>query len=157
MAAQGKASGNFAGIPIPMAAIPVCVCILAYHDLLLWTEQSGYADWAVRVAQTLTAPGVRNWLLASILFVLSLGMISTFEYISTKNIRLPRRRPFRFLAFVLMCLVMLFTLEFTMTLAILMLVYCLHGPIMWMFFKRDRDSEEEEIFTAGEDEEEAES
>jgi len=154
MASRGKASGNFAGIPIPMAAIPVCVCILAYGELMQWTGQNGYSESMMSIASTLTNPLVRNWTFASILFVLSLGMISTFEYVSTKNMRLPRKRPFRFLALVLMCLVMLFTLEFTLTLAILMLVYCLHGPVMWMFFKRDRDAEEDELFTAESEEDE---
>lgn len=154
MAARGKANGNFMGIPIPMAAIPVSVCILAYHELMQWSPDTGYAPWALAVARFVTEPFTRNWLFAGILFMLSLGMISTFEYVSTKNMRLPRRRPFRFLAFVLMCLVMLLTLEFTLTLAILMLAYCLHGPVMWIFFKRDRGEEEEEIFTAGHEEEE---
>ncbi len=156
MAQKGRASGNFMGIPIPMAAIPVCVCILAYHELLLWAEGGEQAAWAVAAAQWLTEPAARNWVFASILFVLSLGMISTFEYVSTKNMKLPRKRPFRFLALVLMCLVMLFTLEFTLTLAILMLVYCLHGPVMWLFFKRDRGMEEEELFTSGQEDDEAE-
>ena len=155
MAARGKASGNFTGIPIPMAAVPVCVCILAYHDVMGWTADSGHGAFAVRIADVLTNPQVRNWVFASILFVLSLGMISTFEYVSTKNMKLPRKRPFRFLAFVLMSVVMLLTLEMTLTLAILMLVYCLHGPVMWLFFKRDRDLEEAEIFTSGDDDEEA--
>jgi CDP-diacylglycerol---serine O-phosphatidyltransferase len=154
MASKGKASGNFTGIPIPMAAIPVCVCILAYHEMLLWTSEGGHAGWALTMADVLTRPVVSNWIFVGILFVLSLGMISTFEYVSTKNMRLPRKRPFRFLAFVLMCLVMLFTLEFTLTLAVLMLIYCLHGPVMWLFFKIDKAKEEEEIFSSGEEDEE---
>lgn len=149
MASRGKASGNFTGIPIPMAAIPVCVCILAYHELLLWNSESGYHAWAVQIASTLTTPLVRDWTFTAILFVLSLGMISTFEYVSTKNIKLPRKRPFRFLAAVLMSVGLFATLELTLTLAILMLVYCLHGPVMWLFFKRDKGAEEDDLFTSG--------
>lgn len=153
MASRGKASGNFTGIPIPMAAIPVCVCILAYHELLMWSAEAGYKDWAVQIAATLTNPLVRDWTFAAILFVLALGMISTFEYVSTKNIKLPRKRPFRFLAVVLMSIGLLATLEFTLTLAVLMLVYCLHGPVMWLFFKRDKGADEEDVFTSGIDDE----
>jgi CDP-diacylglycerol--serine O-phosphatidyltransferase len=115
----GKASGNFTGIPIPMAAMPLCAFIMS-------------------------------------MFALALGMISTFEYVSTKNIKLPRKRPFRFLAFVLMLTVLLFTLEFTVTLSLLLILYCLHGPVMWLFFKRDRTAEEEELFIAGDEDDEEE-
>jgi CDP-diacylglycerol---serine O-phosphatidyltransferase len=149
MASKGKASGNFAGIPIPMAAIPVCVCCLAYFDVLRWTAEAGIHESLIRFAEVLTTPNVRNWVFASIMFALSLGMISTFEYFSTKNLRLPRKKPFRVLALVLICLVMFFTLEFTLTMAILMLLYCLHGPVLWLFLKRDKGHDEDEVFTSG--------
>ena len=152
MSSKGKASGNFTGIPIPMAALPICVCVLAYHDVQEWSQGGNSALWAQNLALWLMKEQNLNYVFGGILFLLSLGMISTFEYVSTKNIRLPRKKPFRVLAAVLMCLVMLFTLEFTLTLSILMLVYCLHGPIMWVFLKRDNAALEEEIFT-GEDEE----
>ena len=150
----GKASGNFTGIPIPMAAMPVCVYVMLQSELTNWTTGNGYAPWAVNVADFLTTPSVRNYTLVGIMILLALGMISTFEYWSTKNLRLPRKRPFRFLAALVVCTVLLFTLEFTMTLSLLLLLYCLHGPVMWLFFKRDRTAEEEELFTAGDDDEE---
>lgn len=150
----GKASGNFTGIPIPMAAMPVCVFVLAQFEFLNWNEENGYPAWMVSLSDTLTRGQVRDVVLAVIMFLLALGMISTFEYFSTKSIRLPKKRPFKFLAAVVVTIVLLFTLEFTITLAILLLVYCLHGPVMWLFFKRDRGDEEEEIFSAGDDDEE---
>lgn len=151
----GKASGNFAGIPIPMAAMPVAVFILAQSELDQWSSANGYEPWAVNLAEMLTTPWVRNITLLVIMFALALGMISTFEYVSSKKLRLPRKRPFRFLAMVLMLTVVFFTLEFTLTLAILLLAYCLHGPVMWLFFKRDKVDEEEELFvTESEDDDE---
>lgn len=150
----GKASGNFTGIPIPMAAMPVCVFVLAQHDLLKWTAENEYPEWAIAFAQFVGSPAFNAYGLAAILFLLALGMISTFEYISTKKMRLPRKRPFRFLAALVMVTVLVFTFEFTMTLAILLLAYCLHGPVMWLFFKRDQTAVEEELFTAGDEDDE---
>lgn len=152
----GKASGNFTGIPIPMAAMPLCAFIMSQFEFQGWTVANGYSEWAVQLAATLLRPDVRNLFLVLLMFALALGMISTFEYVSTKNIKLPRKRPFRFLAFVLMLTVLLFTLEFTVTLSLLLILYCLHGPVMWLFFKRDRTAEEEELFIAGDEDDEEE-
>ncbi|NBX17311.1 MAG: CDP-diacylglycerol--serine O-phosphatidyltransferase [Proteobacteria bacterium] len=152
----GKASGNFTGIPIPMAAMPLCAFIMSQYEFRSWTPQNGYADWAVQLASNLLRHDVRNVFLILLMFALALGMISTFEYISTKNIKLPRKRPFRFLAILLMLTVLMFTFEFTVTLSLLLILYCLHGPVMWLFFKRDRTADEEELFISGEEDEEEE-
>ena len=152
----GKASGNFTGIPIPMAAMPLCAFLMSQYEFKDWTPANGYSSWAVQLAGSLTRPDVRNVFLIFLMFALALGMISTFEYISTKNIRLPRKRPFRFLALILMITVLMFTFEFTVTLSLLLILYCLHGPVMWLFFKRDRTAEEEELFISGDDDEEEE-
>lgn len=152
----GKASGNFTGIPIPMAAMPVCAFIMSQYEFKEWTLANGYSEWAVRLATQLLRSDVRALFLIFLMFALALGMISTFEYVSTKNIKLPRKRPFRFLAFILMLTVLLFTLEFTVTLSLLLILYCLHGPVMWLFFKRDRTAEEDELFISGDEEDEEE-
>jgi CDP-diacylglycerol--serine O-phosphatidyltransferase len=152
----GKASGNFTGIPIPMAAMPLCAFLMSQFEFKDWTVANGYAEWAVRLSSALLRPEIRNVFLVFLMFALALGMISTFEYISTKNIKLPRKRPFRFLAFILMLTVLLFALEFTVTLSLLLILYCLHGPVMWLFFKRDRTADEEDLFTSGDEEEEEE-
>ncbi|NBO38251.1 CDP-diacylglycerol--serine O-phosphatidyltransferase [bacterium] len=152
----GKAGGNFTGIPIPMAAMPLCAFIMSQYEFAQWTPAANYSEWAIKLASTLTRPDVKNVFLIFLMFALAFGMISTFEYVSTKNIKLPRKRPFRFLAILLMITVLLFTLEFTVTLSLLLILYCLHGPVMWLFFKRDRTAEEEELFIAGDEEDEEE-
>ncbi|MEY4063844.1 MAG: hypothetical protein RIR26_52 [Pseudomonadota bacterium] len=152
----GKAGGNFTGIPIPMAAMPLCAFIMSQYEFSGWTAGNGYSAWAVRLAETLMRPEFRNVFLIALMFALAFGMISTFEYISTKNLRLPRKRPFRFLSILLMFTVLLFTLEFTVTLSLLLILYCLHGPVLWLFLKRDRTAEEEELFIAGDEDDEEE-
>lgn len=151
----GKASGNFTGIPSPMAAAPLAVYVLAQDELLRWSSESGYHHLQVQASRFLTADRIRELSLLVIVALLGFGMISTFEYLSTKTLRLPRKKPFRVFAFSLIALTLLLTVEFTLSLVILMLVYTVHGPILWLFLKRDKDAEEEELFMTEEEEDEA--
>lgn len=153
----GKASGNFTGIPIPMGAAPLAVYILAFQSLREWSSSPNSYEWQKLVGEFVTRPEVNSWILFGIVLVLAFGMISTFEYISSKSIRLPRKHPFRVFALVLVSLILLFSIDFTVTLTIFMLAYCIHGPILWLFFKRDRGAEEEELFSHSEDDEDEES
>ncbi|MES2614851.1 MAG: CDP-diacylglycerol--serine O-phosphatidyltransferase [Bdellovibrionota bacterium] len=141
----GKANGTFTGIPIPMAAAPVAVFVMAQAELSSWSLKDKM-DWEILLAQTLTVPAVRNITLLIILFLLALGMVSTFEYHSHKSLRLPRKRPFRVFALVLILCALFFTLQFVVSLALLLIVYCLHGPILWIFTRRDNAAEEDELF-----------
>ncbi len=146
--AMGKTSGNFTGIPIPMAAAPLAVFIMAQNELATW-NLSDHAQWEVTLAQTLTNPDVRNITLLIIMFLLALGMISTFEYLSHKSMHLPKKRPFRVLAAVLIICAIIFILQFVVSLALFLIIYCFHGPVLWIFTRKDKAAEEEELFEAG--------
>ena len=63
-------------------------------------------------------PDVRNITLLIIMFLLALGMISTFEYVSHKAMHLPKKRPFRVLAAVLIICAIIFILQFVVSLAL---------------------------------------
>lgn len=154
MSNAGKASGNFTGIPIPMAAAPVAVYVLAYQDLAGWLSAADMAEWRRQIAAFLTAPEINAWFLFGITFLLAFGMISSIEYMSHKKLRLPRKHPFRVFAAVLAAMVLLFSIEFTLTLTVLLIAYCLHGPVLWLFSRsRRHEIPEEEIFDAGEEDE----
>jgi CDP-diacylglycerol--serine O-phosphatidyltransferase len=142
---MGRANGNFTGIPIPMAAAPLAVCIMAYEELRTWTAVD-YSPWELSLAATLTHPLVLQISLLAIMFLLALGMISTFEYHSHKSLRLPRKRPFRVFAGLLIVMALFLNLQFIVSLALLLLIYCLHGPVLWLFTHKDRAAEEEELF-----------
>lgn len=146
--AMGKANGNFTGIPIPMAAAPLAVFIMAQNELSSWSL-ADHSKWEVFLAQTITLPEVRNITLLVITFLLALGMVSSFEYLSHKSLRLPRKRPFRVLAAVLIACALIFILQFVVSLALLLIIYCLHGPVLWIFTRKDKAEEEEELFEAG--------
>ncbi|MGY3804916.1 CDP-diacylglycerol--serine O-phosphatidyltransferase [Pigmentibacter ruber] len=146
--AMGKTSGNFTGIPIPMAAAPLAVFIMAQNELSTWSLNE-HSAWEVSLAQFLTTPDVRNITLLIIMFLLALGMISTFEYLSHKSMRLPKKRPFRVLAAVLIICAIIFILQFIVSLALFLIIYCFHGPVLWIFTRKDKAAEEEELFEAG--------
>lgn len=142
---MGKASGNFTGIPIPMAAAPIAVYLMAQVELAKWTPTT-HANWEWEMAKVLTTPMVSSITLLVVMFLLALGMISTFEYLSHKAIKLPRKRPFRVLAGVVIICALFLNLQFVLSLTLLLFVYCLHGPVLWLFTRKDRAAEEEEIF-----------
>lgn len=148
--AMGKTNGNFTGIPIPMAAAPLAVFIMAQNELSTWSI-SDHSQWEVKLALLLTSPDIKNIMLLVITFFLALGMISTFEYLSHKSLQLPRKRPFRVLATVLIICALVFILQFVVSLALLLIIYCFHGPILWLFTHKDKAEEEEELFEAGND------
>jgi len=153
----GKAKGNFTGIPIPIAAGALAVFILAQADVREWLQdpifqQMGLQNTLTRLLLPLISPLWQRTIMLILVFLLALGMVSTFEYLSLKNIKLPRKRPFRVLAGLLISMILFFTIEHTLTLSVFMILYCLHGPIMWLFFKRDRDLEEDELFVSEDDE-----
>lgn len=145
----GRASGNFSGIPIPIAAAGVAVYVLLENDLTQWLIDDSLPDFGVMTATFLLSAGVRKITVSVLLFVLALGMISTFEYFSTKKIRLPRKKPFRVFAGILVGTIVLVSLDLTITLSVLLLTYYLHGPLMALIYKRDRSEEEDVIFRAG--------
>lgn len=139
----GRANGNFTGIPIPMAAAPLAIFVLGHEELRGWLASSTNPEWQNRVATFLLDPKIGAWLLFGIVLLLAFGMISNFEYLSHKSIRLPRKHPFRFLAGVLVTLVLLLSIEITLTLAIMLILYCIHGPILWLIGKGRRFNDED--------------
>lgn len=146
----GKTSGNFTGIPIPMAATPLAVFIMAQAELSSWSAKDKMG-WEMNLAHILTDTSVRGIILLVIVFLLALGMVSTFEYYSHKSLKLPRKRPFRVFALVVILCALFFTLQFFVSLALLLIIYCLHGPILWIFTRKDKADEEDEIFQSEED------
>src|SRR5690606_24899910 len=72
-----KASGNFTGIPSPMAAAPIAVFILAQWGLSRWTVADS-SDFALRIAEFVTSPDAKRFIMLGVVLVVAFGMISTF-------------------------------------------------------------------------------
>jgi CDP-diacylglycerol--serine O-phosphatidyltransferase len=142
----GKVSGAFTGLPIPAAACAVTVLILAHMELdtMDLASQPPWVMSLLGVWQSYHMFG--HIFLLVVTLLLSFGMISTFEYMSHKSIKLPRKKPFRYFALIVIVGALMINLQLTVSLMILTLAYCLHGPVLWLFTRKDRDQEEEELF-----------
>lgn len=145
--ALNKVNKNFIGIPIPMAAAPIAVFVLAQIEMQGWRIEDGYYSSWVNIAGIVTQEKIRATSLFALVLAVAFGMISTFEYVSSKSLRLPKKRPFQFFAGFVVLLVFLLSFEFTICMAVLLMAYCAHGPILWLFTKHNVD--EEELFDSG--------
>ncbi len=145
----GKGGGNSTGIPIPAAALAIAAFILTLNKLANLQTTEKYSAWVQKFLAFTTEPQFKIIGLLVITFLVGLGMISTFEYWTTKSMSLPKKRPFRFFAMVIIVGALFFNLQFVFSLAILLLAYCIHGPLFWIFTQKDKAHEESEIFHAG--------
>ncbi len=112
----------FVGLPIPAAAGLVAAIIYFKPE------------------QLLGANGVtRNWVLLTVVLILSILMVSTFRYASFKDLGLRSKQPF--LVIPLMA-ALIFSIYFfsRWMLLLLAIVYVVHGPVMkiWGLFNRLR-------------------
>ncbi len=146
----GKSSKNFMGLPLPMAACAICILCLSFYkiDTLLGDLQNSSAFWPVL---KLIQIDNQKWILGAITLFLALAMISTFEYFSSKSLRLPRKRPFRFFALLACLSILVFAIEYHIALLIFIFIYCIHGPILWIFSHRPIAVDEEDLFAVDED------
>lgn len=151
----GKASGNFTGIPIPIAGACVATFVMLHSEMSELVKENA-TDNVSAFAAWFTSPTVTQNIFLVTVVLLGLGMISTFEYLSHKTIRLPRKYPFRVMSLLMVSTVFLLTWQFVWTLAALLFTYALHGPLLWLIYKRDRGDEEEELFSPEQDFEEEE-
>jgi len=152
--ALGKASGNSTGIPITIGALPIAVFILTINKLQELQTAGKLGHWAQNLLVFSTQPSIKLASFLILTFLIALGMISTFEYITTKSLALPKKRPFRFFAAIVILGALFFNLEFIFSLAVLSLAYCLHGPILWLFTRKDRSHEEDEMFRVDDEDDE---
>ena len=152
--AVGKGSKNSTGIPIPASALPIAVFILTLDKFANLKNEVKNPEWVQNLLTFIMDPHFKVIALLIIIFLLALGMISTFEYWTSKSLSLPKKRPFRFFAMVVIIGALFFNLQFIFSLAILLLAYCLHGPILWLFTRKDKADEEDEIFRSEDEDDE---
>jgi CDP-diacylglycerol--serine O-phosphatidyltransferase len=143
LANLGKARGNFTGIPVPMAAAPLVCLILAHkepYDTFLFPSIQKFLD--IDALQNFLIESQNSAIVFAIItFLIALGMISTFEYISLKNFKFPRKRPFTILAFILIIIAFLLSFDYIKVITTLLIIYCLHGPVLYfisLFKKKNR-------------------
>ncbi len=147
MSSIGKASGDFTGLPIPMAAAVVATFILFIDDIVS-TQGQNYALLKF-IEPFVSDPYRRSYFMLIVAPFLSLAMVSNVVYRSHKALRIKSISPFKFLAgSVFIISLMAYMPEalgfFTC------LLYAASGPLEWaMGWKKP--TEETEIFEASDD------
>jgi len=138
----GKASGDFTGLPIPMAAITVASFISLMVDLDQRHALGALADnFLVRF---LIDTDMRKFFLVGLSPVLALLMVSNIIYKSHKVLKFGSVRPFQLLV-ILVMLVSIVAFAPEMVGFGLIFFYVLSGPLAWAF-GWTKLTKEEEIF-----------
>lgn len=138
----GKASGDFTGLPIPMAAITVASFISLMVDIDQRYAVGSLAD-NILVA-VLTDTSFRKYFLMFLSPVLALLMVSNIIYKSHKVLKFGSIRPFQLLV-ILVMLVSIVAYAPEMVGFGLIFFYVLSGPLAWAFGWTTL-TKEEEIF-----------
>ncbi len=143
----GKASGDFTGLPIPMAAAVVATFVAFMTDLSLETSRGTwlgmfYQDYLSSIAFK------ANFLLF-IAPVLSLAMVSNIVYRSHKSLKIKGVKPFRLLA-ASVFIIALFAYQPETIGFVFALFYALSGPMEWALGWK-KPTEDDDIFAPEED------
>lgn len=146
----GKASGDFIGLPIPMAALSVASFVALYLEIqtgsltdLPWLQGLLY-DWIV-------VSDFRYWCMFIVCWVLSLAMVSNFGYRSHKSVQLKGAPAFRSLV-ILVIMVALLAIKPELGGFLMTFAYSFSGPFEWLAGWKSVASEEE-IFAQPADDE----
>jgi CDP-diacylglycerol--serine O-phosphatidyltransferase len=147
MSSIGKASGDFTGLPIPMAAATVATFVLFMNDLHQGMD-SGF--WITNFYRDyLASTAVKANFLIVAAPGLSLAMVSNVVYRSHKALKIQGIKPFKLLAAGVFAISLLAyqpeTVGFFACLA-----YALSGPLEWALGWK-KPTEDDEIFASQDD------
>jgi CDP-diacylglycerol--serine O-phosphatidyltransferase len=126
----GKASGDFTGLPIPMAAITVASFVSLMVDL-----DQRHALGALpehQIIATLLDTGFRKSFLMVFGPILALLMVSNIIFKSHKALKFRSISPFKLLV-ILVMLISLVAYAPEVVGFVLIFLYVLTGPLMWLF------------------------
>ncbi len=125
----GKASGDFTGLPIPMAA-GVVACFVA-----LWMEfETKPSDFLVLfwIESLIQNSVFRQWFFAITGLLLAMAMVTNIPYRSHKTLNIRGIKPFRLLVLAV-AMVALIATQPEMFGFLIFFGYALSGPLEWIF------------------------
>jgi CDP-diacylglycerol--serine O-phosphatidyltransferase len=136
----GKASGDFTGLPIPMAAIVVATYVAMYGDL---DSTKGDGIWFLEQVYSLLSAGpMKHQILLGMAPVLSLLMVSNVSYRSHKSFKIRSIKAFNLLT-ILVVLIGLMAYQPEFCGFSLCFAYALSGPFEWAVgWKKLEDDDE---------------
>jgi CDP-diacylglycerol--serine O-phosphatidyltransferase len=144
----GKASGDFTGLPIPMAAAVIATYVLFMNDLA--TNLGAESGWAADIYKAhLSGAQARANFLVLAAPCLSLAMVSNIVYRSHKALKVRGIRPFKLLA-ALVFVIALVAYQPEMVGFAACFLYALSGPFEWALGWK-KPTEDDEIFAAEQD------
>ncbi len=147
--AIGKTSGDFIGLPIPMAA-GLIVCFVAVVENLAESPEIGF--WSIQFLQDIaTSRPVKVGFLVVAAPLIALAMVSNVTYRSHKAIRIKGIKPFRLLV-VLVSVTAFIALQPELLGFLIFLTYALSGPFEWFIGWKKAEDEQEIFAFPGEDE-----
>ena len=145
----GKASGDFTGLPIPMAAIVVACFVSFITDIE--ANPLNYFWIPAGVQEIMIGERFRQGFMLIAGPSLALAMVSNVVYRSHKALKIRAVKPFKMLVIIVVVTTVLAYLPETLGLA-LALTYALSGPFEWLIgWKKPTD--DDEIFERQHDDE----
>lgn len=142
----GKASGDFTGLPIPMAAVVIATYVAFVTEL----DKNGSGLWILDQLRTILGePETRGVLLLVITPLLGLLMISNIQFRSHKVLKIGRIKPFTLLA-ILVFFVAVLAYQPEAVGFLLCILYALSGPFEWAIGWK-KLTEDDDIFGPQED------
>jgi len=145
----GKASGDFTGLPIPMAAA-VVVCFIA-----LLADLKGVKDgpvWQMTLATWADNKDFTNGFFLVSGFGLAMAMVSNITYRSHKTFKVKAIKPFKLLVLAV-ALTSVIAFQPELLGFLFFFLYALSGPLEWLLGWK-KPVEEEDIFAQEHDESE---
>ncbi len=144
----GKASGDFTGLPIPMAAFVVAAFVAMVEDLKKSPEENLWI--ARKVYQIIEIGRFLDWFLVVSALALAFLMVSNVAYRSHKSINIRHIKPFKLLAIMVASIGLAAyhpeIVGFTIAIS-----YALSGPFEWVVgWKKLTD--DDDIFSPNQDE-----
>ncbi len=146
--AIGKASGDFTGLPIPMAALTVATFVIATKN----ADSSDSSNWFDMIFNYLGSSPVKMYVTLFLVVFSALMMVSSFRYRSHKTFHFRLLKPFKALVLAVIILIALFYApgEFGF---IFVTLYALSALVDWMLgWKKPVADEEIFVPTPEEDE-----
>ena len=125
----GKASGDFTGLPIPMAAAVVACFVNLWADLEKSTGEYEVMYWVETLFKN---PDFRLWFFAITGVLLAVAMVANVSYRSHKTLKITGIKPFRLLALGVL-LVALIAIQPQLFGFLIFFGYAISGPLEWIF------------------------
>lgn len=148
LSSLGKASGDFTGLPIPMAAITVASFVALMTEIDSRGVTFPLATWITPILNK----EFKTWFLMIVVPILALLMVSNIVYKSTKALKFKSIGAFKLLVlFVVVISVVLWEPELVGFL--LIYAYLLSGPVGWLF-GWTKGTDDDEIFSMAEEDDE---